>query len=134
MTDILPEQLLQACPDDHEPSDPGVYALEIDLPDKSKEQLQRDWLLEYDTLPPYFHRLVDCHTAIYVGASGDVQGRLEDHLDTHVRKASLPTVFDVTALHSVEWYDDTDDAFQAEYNRARAIDKDTDPLTYVHSR
>jgi len=134
MTNILPEQLLQACPDDREPSDSGVYALEIDLPDKPKEQLQRDWLQYYETLPPYFHRLLDCHTAIYVGAASDVQARLEDHLDGQVRKASLPTVFNVTGLRSVEWYDTTDAAFQAEYNTARMIDKETRPTVYVHSR
>jgi len=134
MTNILPEQLLQACPDDHAVDDAGCYALEIDLPDKSKEQLQRDWLLEYDTLPPYFHRLLDCHTAIYVGASGDVQARLEDHLDKQVRKASIPTVFDVTGLRDVAWFADAESAFEAEYNVARDIDRQTDPLTFVHQR
>lgn len=134
MTDILPEQLLQCCPEDRLPTEPGVYALEIDLPDKSKEELQRDWTAHYETLPSYFHRLVDCHTAIYVGASANVQARLKDHLDKQVRKASLPTVFNVTRLQGVDWYDDSEDAFQAEYNTARQIDEKTDPLTYVHSR
>jgi len=133
MTDILPEQLLQACPDDHTVSDPGCYALEIDLPDDANKVADM-WHEHYEELPPYYHRLVDCHTAIYVGAASDVQARLEDHLDKEVRKASLPTVFRVTGLRDVSWYTNTEDAFQMEYNTARDIDRETDPLTYTHSR
>jgi len=133
MTNILPEQLLQACPDDHAVDDAGVYALEIDLPD-TDQAVAEAWDRHYEERPPYWHRLLDCHKAIYVGAAADVQARTEDHLDKDVRKASLPTVFDVTGLRSVRWYSQPADAFQMEFNIARKIDRETDPLTYTHSR
>jgi len=133
MTNILPEQLLQACPDDHAVDDAGCYALEIDLPD-TEQAVAEAWDHHYEERPPYWHRLVDCYSAIYVGAAADVQSRLEDHLDGDVRKASLPTVFDVVALRDVEWYDQPEDAFRMEFNTARMIDKKTSPRIYVHSR
>jgi len=128
------EQLLQCCPDDRSPSDAGVYALEIDVPDAGKEQLQRDWLLHFKTLPPYFHRLVDCDRWIYVGEAGDVQSRLDDHINSDKRQAALPSVFGVLSVIDVWWHDSKQDAEEAEYNRASSIDKATEPTTYVHSR
>ena len=127
------EQLLQCCPEDHQPSDPGCYALEIDLPD-DRNDVADAWHEHYEELPPYYHRLVDCHTAIYVGEAGDVQRRLNDHINSDKRKAALPSVFGVKSLLNVWWHDSKQDAEEAEYNRARQIDKETDPLTYVHSR
>lgn len=128
------ERLLQCANDaDAEPSDPGVYALEIELPDAEAE-VKAAWREGFDNDPPYMHRLIDCGRAIYVGAAADVQSRIEDHLDGDVRKATLPSVFGVHWIREVRWYDSKEAAFQAEYNVASDIDRDTPPTTYVHSR
>jgi len=128
------ERVLQLANDDgHEPNDPGVYALEVDLPD-TEADVKEQWRDEYEQLPPYLHRLVDCDRAIYVGATADVQGRIADHLASDKRTASLPTVFGFHWIREVRFYDNKEDAFQVEYNAAREIDRETPPTTYVHSR
>ena len=128
------ERLLQLANDaDAQPSDPGVYALEITLPD-TEADVKAAWRSEYDDDPPYLHRLIDCRKALYVGAAKNVRARIDDHVQGDYRKASLPTAFGVHWLREVRWHDDADAAFQAEYNAARDIDRQTPPTTYVHSR
>lgn len=125
-------RLLQCCPDTYEVTEPGVFAVEINVPDASKEHLQRDWLQYYETLPPYFTQLVDCSRHIYVGAGGNVRSELDDTLNKRKRKASLPYVFGVEALLDAWWYDSEQDAEEARYNHAAMIDKETVDETYVN--
>jgi len=128
------ERLLECANDaDVSPDSPGVYALEIDLPDDANVVADQ-WHNHYEELPPYYHRLVDCDRAIYVGATADVQARIADHVASDKRKASLPTVFGFHCIREVRWFDDADEAFQAEFNAGREIDFHTPPTTYVHSR
>jgi len=129
------EQLLRCCPDDREPDSPGVYALEIDVPHAVADDLEAQWLDHFEELPDeYWHRIVDCDRVIYIGETGDVQARLDDHITSGKRKATLPYVFGVSRLLDVWWHDSKQDAKEAEYNRAREIDKQTLANTYVHSR
>ena len=121
--------------DGHTASDPGVYALEVDLPAKAGwETLARDWLEYYESTPPYLGRLVDAETVIYVGASKNVRDRIEEHRRGKVRKATLPRIWGVTGVHTVWWYKDKDDAFERENHHALELSKDTPSSVYVHSR
>jgi len=135
MTNILPDQLLQCCPDDRAPDSPGVYAMEIDVPAQPPEVLESLWLDKYESLPEeYWHRIVDCDRHIYVGETGNVRARLNDHLNTGKRKATLPYVFGVNALIKVWWYDTKEAAEENEFNRAQELDDQTPASTFVHSR
>jgi len=138
MTEMEPahatEQLFrEADRQDAHPNEPGVYALEINLPEQRRDILQL-WDAKFDERPDYLPRLIDCHGCIYVGAAASVQRRINEHLDGETRKAVLPSVFSISRIHGAWWYDDRDAAFEAEYNRARELDRQTLPSTYVHSR
>jgi len=128
------ERLLQlADRKDADPSTPGVYALEIDLP-ATADAVERQWHAVFDDQPDYMARLMDCHGCLYVGAAANVQRRINEHLSSDKRKATLPSVFGIDRIHGVWWHDDKDAAFEAEYNRTRELDRQTLPTTYVHSR
>ena len=94
---------------------PGVYALLIDTPDAGFETHARRWLAAgYETTPPYLDAIVDASQVVYVGAAKSVRDRLDDHLAGEVRKATLPSVYEIQDLDGVWWYDDADAAFTAE--------------------
>jgi predicted GIY-YIG superfamily endonuclease len=113
---------------------PGVYALLIDTPDAGFETHARRWLAAgYETTPPYLPAIVDAERVVYVGAAKSVRDRLEDHLAGDVRKATLPTVYDITDLDGVWWYDDADAAFGAEQSIRDDIAREH-PGWYVHAR
>jgi len=131
---LLSEKLAELLYDDHAASDPGVYALAIDVPDGGVETLARDWLDHYPATPPYLRTLVDAERVIYVGAAKNVRARIEDHLQGDVRKASLPRVWGVSDVVRVWWFEDADRAFEREHGLAMDLDHDTDVGTYVHSR
>jgi len=101
---------------------PGVYALEVAIPDNG-EQIARYWHRYHDHAPQkaFFARLAAAESCLYVGASGNVYGRLCDHVAGEVRKASFLEAFPPTGLHSVWEQSDADAAFSAEYNVAREL-------------
>ena len=99
---------------------PGVYALKVAVPD-AVDAVQRAWLDAHDTPLPdaYAEQLAAADTALYVGRSGDVYGRLMDHVRGDVRRASFVSAFDVTAVRGV--YADDKNTRVAERDRARAL-------------
>lgn len=116
-------------------SDPGVYAVEIGVPESAGyETLARDWLEYYESTPPYLGRLVDAETVIYVGASKNVRDRIEEHRRGKVRKATLPRIWGVTGVHTCWWYKDVSRAFERESYHALELAKETPSSVYVHSR
>jgi len=127
------ERLAAFVPDDRSNNDPGVYALVVDLPG-SREAVESAWLENYETLPDYVDRLVEADRAIYVGATGQVRSRINDHRLGMVRSASLPSVFGVVDIYGAWYHDSTEAAFEAEYNRAASIRRAFDSSVYVHSR
>lgn len=99
----------------------GCYALAVPVPD-SVEAVQRARLAvaahPFDDTDAA--ALADAATVEYIGGSGDVYDRLEDHARGEVRKASLLNVFgfeDVTAVRPA------DEPFRAE--RALAYERST---------
>jgi len=127
------ERLAAFVPDDRSNNDPGVYALVVDLPD-SREAVESAWLSNYDSLPDYVDRLVEADRGIYVGATGGIRDRINDHRAGKVRTASLPSVFGVVDIYGAWYHDSSEAAFEAEYNRAASIRRAFDSSVYVHSR
>lgn len=98
---------------------PGCYAIQMRVPD-SPEAASRRWLEHYDALPgdEALERLAAAPRTCYVGASSDVYGRLMDHAEAEVRKASVFRAFPPEGLVYV-WTDEN--PFDAEWGRALAL-------------
>ena len=96
----------------------GTYALRVTTP-ADAEGVARAFREVSDAVPPdeVLDRLTAARVA-YVGASGDVYGRLMDHAAGEVRKALFLRAFDVTGVVGV-WPER--DPFQHEYNRAVSL-------------
>ncbi|AGM11112.1 hypothetical protein M196_gp18 [Halorubrum tailed virus 4] len=96
----------------------GTYALEVTTPSDT-EGVARAFREVSEAVPPdeVLDRLTAARVA-YVGASGDVYGRLMDHAEGAVRKALFLRAFDVTGVVGV-WPES--DPFQHEYNRAVSL-------------
>lgn len=128
------EALAAHTPDGKSPGSPGCYALEIGVPDNAGlETLSRQWLDHYESTPRYLEAIVDCDRTIYVGAAKDVRSRIEDHLESTVRKAALPSIWGVTEIVYVEWFGTAQAAFEHERRVADGVKADH-PDAYVHCR
>ena len=128
----ITEQLAQETPDDRVSDSPGCYALEIPVPD-GRETIAREWLAHFETLPPYFAPMCDAERVIYVGAAKSVRDRIDEHCQSDVRKATLPSVFGVDGLVRVWWFGSMDEAMQNEYNCAAELNRELNSA-YAHSR
>lgn len=132
MTLELPQDAEKFIPEGGDLSDlhgPGCYALRLDRPD----DLASAWDREFDTRPDYFAELRDADTCLYVGASGDVLRRLEEHRDGEVRVGVLQRVCEIDSLRNIWWADDKEEAFQEESRLAIMLSNQY-PDAYVHSR
>jgi len=119
---------------DESPARPGCYALEIDVPKTAGlEALSRDWLRHYESTPGYLLEISAMDRCIYVGAAKNVRARLEDHVSRQVRKATLPTVWGVSDLVEVWWFDSAEQAFEREQWCADELRTEC-PNAYVHAR
>jgi len=111
---------------------PGCYALNIATPDANYQTHARRWVRAgYQSPPPYLATIVKADALVYVGRSGNVRGRIEDHLNTDKRQATLPTVYDVRSIRGVRWGDNSD---HAERQYADELRRETDAATFVHTR
>ena len=99
---------------------PGVYALEVTVPD-AVDAVQREWLVTADTPLPdrYAEQLASADDAVYVGRSIDVYARLMDHARGDVRRALFLRAFDLAGVRGV--YADDENTGVAERDRARAL-------------
>ena len=99
---------------------PGVYALEVAVPD-AVDAVQREWLDTADVPLPdgYAEQLAAAADALYVGRSVDVYARLMDHARGDVRRALFLRVFDLAAVRGV--YADDENTGVAERDRAREL-------------
>jgi len=129
MTLRLPEALEVWTDSVDEMHRPGVYALNLARPDNVADA----WDQHFDVRPEWFEQFRHATGVIYVGASGDVLSRLEDHVDGEVRKAALLRVCDIKSLHSVWWFDSADRAFERESGIAVEMQHQY-PGYYVHQR
>lgn len=114
----------------------GAYALELQRP----VNLEEVWHRHNETKPPYWDQLQRADRVLYVGASGDLLSRLEDHRDNDdperdtKRAPVLTRVCDVVGLHTAWRADSAAEAFEVlEPRMARWLQR-TMPGAYVHSR
>jgi len=114
MTERLDERGLLA--DAH---GPGCYAFQIETPDSADAAATR-WHHTHEHAPPEgtFDRLADAPDVAYVGASGDVYGRLCDHAAGDVRQTAFLAAFEPTRVIDV-W--PTEGPFEHEFNRAMRL-------------
>lgn len=125
----LPADLEPFVDDYDDLHDPGVYALILQRPADPAAA----WDRAFDARPPWWDRFVAAETVAYVGASGDVLSRLEEHRDGAVRQATLLQVCAIDRLHTVWRCDSQQEAFDREYTVASTLDRER-PGWYVHSR
>ena len=108
----------------------GVYVLTLTKPD----DLEAAWDAEFDSRPDYFDQLEDCEQCWYVGESGDVLSRLEDHRDGDVRVSVLMQVCEINTLRNIFWCDSKEEAKTEESKIAIMLQNEYGPSVYVHSR
>jgi predicted GIY-YIG superfamily endonuclease len=106
----LPADLEAFANDYDQLTGPAVYALNIQPPADVAEA----WDARFEERPEYWEQLTEADGWIYVGASGHVLHRLEDHRDGKVRKSILPTLAQDMTLRNVWWCDDATEAFERE--------------------
>jgi len=109
---------------------PGCYALELSRPHDVGER----WDQHFDNRPDYWDEFVNADRVLYVGASKDVLGRLEDHRDGEKRKAALLRVCSIASLFGIEWFPSAAEAFEREHGRALALNNAMANTTWVHQR
>ena len=124
----LPEELSPYTDGDN--STPGAYALRLGRP----LDLESAWEQHYDTRPPYWDQLMQADSVLYVGGTGDLLSRLEDHRDGDVRQTVLTKVCDVTGLQTAWPADNPTNAFELVEPRLARWLQQTRPSSYVHSR
>lgn len=107
-------------------TDSSVYALELSKPPDPAAA----WDRHYDTRPPWFPEFLNNPRTIYVGATGNLIGRLEDHRDGDVRQASILQVCDIDALIDVRFHENP---FDHEFNVGVDLSR-KHPDAYVHQR
>lgn len=93
---------------------PAVYCLRLDRPD----DLGARWDRHHDTRPAWFEALRDAVAAVYVGATGDLLARLEDHRDGAMRQASVCRVCEIDELRTVWPCESAARAFEQEATMA----------------
>jgi predicted GIY-YIG superfamily endonuclease len=108
---------------------PAVYALRLDLP----RDLPQAWDAVYDHRPDYVDLATERDRVIYVGATGDILSRLEDHRDGEVRQAALVSLAEDKDLRNVWPFDDETRAFERE-NQFAIMLRQQYADAYVHSR
>lgn len=97
----------------------GTYALQVHTP-ATPDNVARAFLEHVEGTPPssQLERLAFAERVCYVGASGNVYDRLQDHADGEVRKALFLECFPPVDVVGV-WPSDA--PFESEFNRARML-------------
>jgi len=107
----------------------AVYVLSL----KTPEDIYSAWDEHFETRAPYLDDIDDADETLYVGAANDLLRRLNDHNDGQKRKAALLRVCEIDSLHSIWWFDSSDEAFERESKIATMMQNQREN-TYVHQR
>lgn len=108
----------------------GAYALELERP----ASLPEVWDRHYDHRPPYWSDLLQASRVLYVGGTGDLLSRLEDHRDQEVRQTALTRVCEVRGLHTAWVADSPEHAFELLEPRLARWLQEARPQDYIHTR
>jgi hypothetical protein len=127
---IPTEQLLQQTDD---PTHPGIYVLELDCPGSSLHAHARRWYREYQTVhPDGVGGLAGTERLLYVGATNNLQERLEDHVQGEYRTSAWLDVYPPTELVMATPYASAHRAFEHETQAAhRMADMLLEPAAVV---
>lgn len=125
----LPADIEPHLSDAHEWSDPAVYCLWLDPPSDLRER----WNTIYDHEPPYLEEVELASSTLYVGATGNLIHRLEDHNEGKVRQGALTSLCEIEGVRNIWWFDDATRAFERENGLAMTLQNEY-PDYYVHSR
>jgi len=128
MTLIHPEAIEPFCESTEEFHKAGAYALVLDRPDDFTEA----WDRHYDARPDWFDAARTAQTLCYVGGTGDLLSRLEDHRDGEVRMTTLTEICDIDSLHTI-WFAGGERYQQTEIRLARWLQQDR-PRWHIHQR
>ena len=132
MTDprTIPTEQLLAQVDD--PTQPGVYVLELDHPGPDLHAHARRWYDEYQTVhPDGVGGLVGAERLLYVGATSHLQKRLEDHVLAEVRRSAWLSVYPPTELVAALGVSAASQAFESETQIAHEEARGTPETTAV---
>lgn len=111
---------------------PGVYALRLSVPLR-RDPVRARWNDWYDVdVPEWVWTAFECGTVLYVGAAKNVYERIQTHLDSPNRTASICRVFPPHSIWNVWWFDSADAAFKRE--SGVAMDVAQTEGVYVHQR
>jgi len=106
---------------------PAIYGLDITLP----ENLAEEWDRRFEKRAEWFEDMAKADTVVYVGATANLISRLEEHRDSTVRKAILPSLAVDMSLRNVWPRDTPDSAFQGESKVALRLRKHLPETTFV---
>jgi predicted GIY-YIG superfamily endonuclease len=124
----IPTEQLLARTDD--PTQPGIYVLELNSPGSTLQAHARRWWREYQTVhPDDVGGLAGTERLLYVGATANLQARLEDHVQAEVRQSAWLSVYPPTELVGVGGVSSASRAFEIEtqiaHNEARGTSETT---------
>jgi len=126
---IPTEQLLQQTDD---PTQPGIYVLEVDSPGPSLHAHARRWYDEYQTVhPDGVGGLAGTDRLLYVGATNNLQERLEEHVQGEYRTSAWLDVYAPTELVTVSVSPRAGRAFEHETQVAHQLADATPETTAV---
>jgi len=126
----IPTEQLLAQVDD--PTQPGIYVLELDSPGTSLHAHARRWYAEYQTVhPDDVAGLVGTDRLLYVGATSHLQKRLEDHVQAEVRQSAWLKVYPPTELVTVSVSPGAGQAFEHETQVAHQVADATPETTAI---
>jgi len=128
MSLLLPEAIEPYCESTTDYHKSGAYALALNRPSDFADA----WDRHHDHRPDWFDRARTALTLFYVGGTGDLLSRLEDHRDGDVRTTTLTEVCSIEHLHTL-WFAGSEHYEQTEYRLARWLQRDR-PRAYVHQR
>lgn len=126
----LPEDLEPYVDDYDDLHSPGAYALELVRPVNLEEQ----WHRHNDEKPPYWRELTQGDRVFYVGGTGDLISRLEDHRNGDVRTTVLTEVCEIHGLQTVwvgESYEHATEILEPQLHRML---QEEYAGSYVHQR
>jgi len=126
----IPTEQLLARTDD--PTQPGIYVLELNSPGSTLQAHARRWYNEYQTVhPDDVGGLAGTERLLYVGAAANLQARLEDHVQGDVRKSAWLSVYPPTELITVSVSPSAERAFGHETQTAHGVAGATPETTAV---
>lgn len=114
------------------PTQPGLYVLELDNPGSDLHDHARRWYANHQAVHPVeVGGLVGTERLLYVGAASNLQSRLEDHVQADARKSTWLAVYPPVELVQASELGTTSQAFGTETQKAYELADRTPGTTVV---